>query len=60
LVDLEDSITTLSIAGCQLPVKKQKTGFLLKFTPDLFRGRNDKIKVMTFLIWTLLGRGRFY
>jgi len=28
----------LQIAYCRL----KKTGFLLKFTPDLFRGRNDK------------------
>jgi hypothetical protein len=25
-----------------LPIKKQRTGFLLEFTPDLFMGRNDK------------------
>jgi len=38
----EGEITTLPIAGCQL--KKTKTGFMLEFTPDLFRGRNDKLK----------------
>jgi len=31
---LEDSITTLLIAGCGLPIKKQKTGFFLEFTPE--------------------------
>jgi hypothetical protein len=25
-------------------IEKTRTGFLLEFTPDLFRGRNDKIK----------------
>ena len=41
----EGEITTLPIAGCWLSVeKKTKTEFLLEFTPDLFRGRNDKIK----------------
>jgi len=39
---LEDLITTLRIAGCGLPIGKTKTEFLLEFTPDLFRGRNDK------------------
>jgi hypothetical protein len=34
----------LSIAGCWLLIEKTRTGFLLEFTPDLFRCRNDKLK----------------
>jgi len=40
----EGEINTLPIAGCRLPIGKTKTVFLLEFTPDLFMGRNDKLK----------------
>jgi len=38
----EGEINTLPIAGCRLSIGKTKTRFLLEFTLDLFRCRNDK------------------
>ena len=40
---MADSIITLPVADCRLQIVDwKKIGFLLKFTPDLFMGRNDK------------------